>query len=145
VNRVRRKRLARLAQAQRALADAAVGRERAAAASHRESEEAAGKILDALGGESPLHGHLVLAMASTLDANTRATGRLAAAVKDCETARIAAETRARALERHHREAEIAFRRSHERRVLEAMTAPAVDPPGSASRPTQASDQPKCVP
>ncbi len=144
MNRARRKRLERLAHAQRALADAAAVRERSAVVSHRESADAAGKILGALGAESPLHGHLVLTMATALDNNARETSRLEDAVRACETARVAADTRARALERRHAEAEKSFRRDRERRALEAMVTPAVDPHAPESPPAQASDQPDTV-
>ncbi|WMS41816.1 hypothetical protein RDV64_17340 [Acuticoccus sp. MNP-M23] len=144
MNRARRKRLERLAHAQRALADAAVEQERNAIVRHRESEQAAGKILAALNGDNPLHGHLVVTMATTLDANARETSRLAAAVRSAEEARLAADTRARSLEGRHERARKEFRRAHEKRVLEAMTVPMIDPTGPAEPATQAPDQPKAV-
>lgn len=142
---VRRKRLERLANAHRAMADAAAVRERNALASHRESEAAAGKILNALNGDSPLHGHLVVTMATTLDSNARETTRLADHVRACEKARVEADTRARALEERSARAQKEFRRANEKRELETMTTPMVDPHAPADAPTQASDQPKTVP
>lgn len=72
----RARRLARIARAQRALADLAARDHQRAAEAHAESEAAAGAILAALNDDSPLHGLLTGMMADALNRNAITTYRL---------------------------------------------------------------------
>ena len=69
-------RLARLARAQRAVADLRASETARLHEAHGETAAAAGQIVDALNGDSPLHGLLVDVMANALMRNAIDTARL---------------------------------------------------------------------
>ena len=76
MTRGRAKRLARLARAQRAVAELSARDLVRIDEAHGASAAEAGKIVEALNGDSPLHGLLVDVMANALMRNANDTARL---------------------------------------------------------------------
>lgn len=118
----RAERLRRLARAQRALADVAMAEQVAAQVQYHESQAQAGEILEALNGESALHGVAVAAMATAIRRNGRATERLRRFAEAKAEAHVRQDRAADLLEQRTAEAEAQDRSAGERLRLELMVS-----------------------
>ncbi|RAH98299.1 hypothetical protein DLJ53_26690 [Acuticoccus sediminis] len=118
----RPERLARLARAQRALADLAKAESIAANARYEDSRAQADEILSALNETSVLHGFAVSSMAETLRRNGRTTERLRR-VADERAGQHAREDRtAEVLEERAAAASLQARRKAERQSIEILVS-----------------------
>lgn len=113
-------RLARVARAERALAQLAAAERVGADAAHAASRADGEAILAALAADSPLHGLLVTTMAGTLRRNSQATERLAARAEAAGAHQRHAEERARIVAARAADAVATVDRDAERRRLEAL-------------------------
>ena len=117
----RRRRLLRLVAAQSAVLKAAQRERDLALLRRNEVAAEAGKIVDALNGDSPLHGHLVGPMAEALGQNALEQNRLdrahRVAAARCEEQRVRTER----LVGKAAEATKDVARKKERQVLEGLS------------------------
>lgn len=114
------KRLARLARAQRVLADMSARTHVRLADAHAESAAEAGKIVEALNDESPLHGLLTDVMANALTRNAIDTARLNREREAAADAQRHEDVRADALDKRAREARRSLAKGEARRALEIL-------------------------
>lgn len=116
----RAKRLARLARAQRALAELSARENARLNEAHAASEAAEGAIIGALNADSPLHGLLTETMADALTRNAVTTYRLAREVEAAADVQRHETVRADAFERRAADARRLLGRIASRRELEAL-------------------------
>jgi len=116
----RARRLARLARAQRALAQLSAGEHAALSEAHARSEAAAGEIMEALNSDSPLHGLLTSMMAGALNRNAIATYRLGREMEAAAAVHRRETVRADAFDRRVSDAHRLLNRVAARRTLEAL-------------------------
>ncbi len=114
------KRLARLARAQRVLADMSARAHVRLADAHAESAAEAGKIVEALNDESPLHGLLTDVMANALTRNAIVTARLDQQRKAAADFQRHEDVRADALDRRAEKARRTLSKGEARRALEIL-------------------------
>lgn len=113
-------RLARLARAQRAVADLRASETARLHEAHGECAAAAGQIVDALNGDSPLHGLLVDVMANALMRNAIDTARLNSQRNAAAEVERRESVRADAFERRAGEAGRDLARTQARLGLDAL-------------------------
>ncbi|UOM35707.1 hypothetical protein [Acuticoccus sp. I52.16.1] len=118
----RPERMARLARAQRALAEVAKAESIAANARYEDSARQADEILDALNATNVLHGFAVKAMADTLRRNGRTTERLRRVADERASQYVRQERTAEVLEERATQASSEARRKEERQRIEILVS-----------------------